>query len=421
MDHLFDKAIYLLANGFCIYIIYKFLNIFFSEAKFTKGRRVLAFIGYFCFNSTIHLLFGNPLLNLAVNLTMIFLLTYLFESRLSTRLVATALVYTVSMLFESVVILCNQVYPFSLIPSRFTGIISDFLFFLFVLVVERIFLRRVHYEIPPVQWLAVFFIPLSSLFFECVLWFFLEPNMWVILGTFFMLAINVLVFYLYDSLINFYAEKYERDLLQQQNDAYVHQFEIIRNSQENLRMLRHDFKNHIIHLQSLAQKGKNDDILEYLGREQEFLMEPKEYVYSGNEAVDSILNYKISQAISQGATVDITVHIPNKLSISPFYLNVILANLLDNAIEAIRHCDKKEITVEIKLERGVLYIFIENTFDNSKIICKDGIFHTTKFDKNLHGIGLINVKKAVEKYQGTIDINFIEQKFQVNALIYDIK
>jgi two-component system sensor histidine kinase AgrC len=421
MEHLFDKAIYLLANGFCIYIIYKFLNVFFSEGKYTKGRRILAFIGYFCFNSTMHLLFGNPILNLAVNLTMIFLLTHLFEGRLSTRLVATILIYTVSMLFESFAILCIQIYPLSLIPARFTGIISDFLFFLFVLVMERIFLQRAHYEIPPVQWLAVFFIPISSLFFECVLWFFLVPNMWVILGTFFLLAINVLVFYLYDSLIDFYAEKYERDLLQQQNDAYVHQFEIIRHSQENLRMLRHDFKNHIIQLQAMAQKGRNDDILEYLGREQEFLMEPKEYVYSGNEPVDSILNYKISEAISQGATVDVTVHIPDKLSISPFYLNVILANLMDNAIEAIRHCDEKQITVEIKLERGVLFIFIENTFDNNKLTCKDGVFCTTKTDKKSHGIGLINVKKAIEKYQGTIGIKVVEQKFQVSALIYDIK
>ncbi len=419
MEQLYNNIFYLFSNGFCIYIIYKFMHVFFSEARVSKNKRIGAFIFYFLLTSSIHLIFGLPNVNLIINILMIFLLTFLFEGGFSVRLISTALIYTVGMLFESVIILCNQVYPFSLIPSEFNGIVSNFLFFIFVLVVERIFLQRAHYEIPPVQWLAVFFIPLSSLFFECVFWTISDNSIWVIMETFFLLAINILVFYLYDFLMNYYAEKYERDLLQQQNDAYIHQFEIIRHSQENIRMLRHDFKNHIFHLQDLAQRGKNAEILEYLGNEREFLQEPKEYVHSGNDAVDSILNYKISEAMNEGATVETTVHIPSKMCISPFYLNIILANLMDNAIEAIRLCNEKHITVEMKLERGLLFILIKNTFIG-KLMKKDGTFITAKSDKNLHGIGLINVKRAVEKYQGTIDFKVIEQNFEVSVLLYNI-
>lgn len=46
------------------------------------------------------------------------------------------------------------------------------------------------------------------------------------------------------------------------------------------------------------------------------------------------------------------------------------------------------------------------------------IFLSTKTKSNEHGIGLINVKKTVEKYNGEMKIDFTDEEFAVELLIY---
>ena len=99
--------------------------------------------------------------------------------------------------------------------------------------------------------------------------------------------------------------------------------------------------------------------------------------------------------------------LPEKVRHS-FDINVILGNLLENAIEAAGKTENKYLSVHIKLKRGILKVKIENSFE-SCILCeeqnrKETILKTTKPFTEQHGIGLKNVKKIVEKYNGTMAV-----------------
>ena len=59
--------------------------------------------------------------------------------------------------------------------------------------------------------------------------------------------------------------------------------------------------------------------------------------------------------------VEARVSIPEKLILHTFDLNVVLGNLLDNAIEAAGRTEEKRLKVMIKLEKGVLFINIRNS------------------------------------------------------------
>lgn len=73
--------------------------------------------------------------------------------------------------------------------------------------------------------------------------------------------------------------------------------------------------------------------------------------------------------------------------------------------------------MNISFQKNTLRIEIENSSDGRTEIVQ-GRFLTTKADKELHGIGLNNVKKIVEKYRGIMEISAEKDTFRVKVLLY---
>ena len=100
-----------------------------------------------------------------------------------------------------------------------------------------------------------------------------------------------------------------------------------------------------------------------------------------------------------------------------------MGNLLENAIEAAERTENKYLNVSITLQKGILRIRIDNSFVTESTSYKeerDGsrILQTTKKRKELHGIGLKNVKKIVESYNGNMEIHMENDIFSVNIILY---
>ena len=172
----------------------------------------------------------------------------------------------------------------------------------------------------------------------------------------------------------------------------------------------------------LANKHDTAEIQEYIEQMKLFLQNPDEMVASGNLEIDSVLNYILRKAEKKLKTVDIKVMLPEKVQHS-FDLNVLLGNLLENAIEASEKTENKYLSVHIALKRGVLKIKIENSFESSCILQekrqgKDIVLKTTKPFTDQHGIGLKNVKKIVKKYNGTMSVTTQNGIFCVNLILY---
>lgn len=234
-----------------------------------------------------------------------------------------------------------------------------------------------------------------------------------------MFLINIFVFYLYDSLMKTYHEKMEKELLQQQNNIYGKQFKLINRSQEDMKMLRHDIKNHINTLHAMIEKNDNEGALNYLKGIYDYVNYTNEYAKSGNIDVDSILNYKINEAQKNGIKINLNLNIPVRLNIHTFDLSVVLGNLLDNAIEAtLKQNDIRVINVSIEYERNIIYINISNKY-NGKLSYDNGKLKTTHKDTENHGLGLSSVRKSINKYNGVLDIYQVDNMFYVDALIYN--
>ena len=98
------------------------------------------------------------------------------------------------------------------------------------------------------------------------------------------------------------------------------------------------------------------------------------------------------------------------MSIETYELNIILCNLLENAIEAAKDSRKKYLSVSILEKKGMLMIHMTNSYS--------GEYHITSKKGSGHGYGLKNVKNIVEKHQGNVETSYDGKEFQANVMLY---
>lgn len=418
MDLINSKIIYLITNLFRIYVLFRFLSVFFERKIRVKKEFVfLLYIICFIINSSLHLIFSNPFINLASNILLLYLLTFMYHGKTLTRVVSTAIIYSSAMILDSIVynISINLNLLFS--SEDFTTVVSNILLFILMLILERLFGNNKTLEIKPIHLFMIFCIPIGSIVIISTAFLANFSSVFTITIVSVLLFINIMNFYLYDVIIKFYHDKYEKNLLKQQNSAYQNQLKIIKESQENIKMLRHDMKNHILSMQEMIKNNMRDELSNYLHTIYNYVDIKKEYVYSGNTEIDSLLNYKIDEAKKLNSKIEIDVNMPSKVRIESFDLVIILGNLLDNALDALKNASEKYLHIKIELEKSILYITVENTYDGVVNIDND-VLLTRKKDTNNHGIGLRNVENTIKKYNGLLDINYCGNIFSVNILLY---
>ena len=261
-------------------------------------------------------------------------------------------------------------------------------------------------------------IPVISLFIlHSMIYFHLKNRIIVIIVSAGILLINLLIFYLYDALIETYERLQESMFFERQVASYSHQLGVMMKGEEKMSLLRHDMRHHLNELCAMARQNRGTEIEEYISHMKLFIENDREYCRSGNKEVDSLFNYLLNGAQDVLNEVSYQINIPKELGIKPFDLNAILGNLLENAIHAAQSSEEKWLNVEAGYHKGMLFICVQNSYQGK--LEKDGSgFLSTKADKENHGIGLRSVKRVVDTYQGTMEIEHSENIFKVKIMLY---
>ncbi|MBQ9279349.1 MAG: GHKL domain-containing protein [Lachnospiraceae bacterium] len=183
-------------------------------------------------------------------------------------------------------------------------------------------------------------------------------------------------------------------------EAQKEHYEGLIASNREIRKIRHDLKNHTYCLQELYKSKKYDELGNYIKDMAKLVEQADTSVHAGDEIVDAICSEKKNKAAKKG----ITLTVDGKLSgvkLSALDTCTILANILDNAIEAVENLneDKKHIELTFKRNENYMIITEANPTAHEPDI-RDNNIITTKKDKSNHGFGLINIKDTVEKYEG---------------------
>lgn len=411
-----DICIYLISNLFRICVLHRFMHIFFDEEKVSKNMVFWGFVLYFIFNSSLYLFFFSPKINIITNIFSLFLLACLFKGSISKKMFSVALIYAVNLVCENVAFRGLSLFG---TPNRNSGTISSSLLMLMIIsIFDKIVDIKNNIRITILDCISIFFVPLISIFISTLMLKELTNNFYIILIAFGLLLMNIMIFYLYDILLKSYQKKYENRILIQQNEAWENQFKIMEQSQNNLKKLRHDMRNHISTLQILLKEKEVENAQEYLNDMQETFTVQNQYVNTGNKEIDSILNYKFYAVYKNQIEIQTKIQVPEKLNFRLFDLNIILCNLIDNALEALLLCEEKKMKIEIVYEKNILYITVMNSYSGG-LNKKEEKLMTTKSDSENHGLGLENVRGVVEKYKGEMLVDYDKKRFIVKIMLFN--
>lgn len=179
----------------------------------------------------------------------------------------------------------------------------------------------------------------------------------------------------------------------------------------------HDYKNHLIYMLELLEQKEYEKLKKTLQEESGTFECRSDYVQSGYEGIDAIINSKMMNAESRGIHVLCNIKLPGGLIIDEGAFTAILGNLLDNAIRKEMSQNEKLIEIHIDYIRGNLYAKIVNHKEEGEIDFEA----SSKENSKWHGIGLKSVRHQVRKMKGEFTI--MQEKTSVVALVvlYDVK
>lgn len=185
--------------------------------------------------------------------------------------------------------------------------------------------------------------------------------------------------------------------------AQAKHFEQTRNADAEMRILRHDMKNHIAVMNGLYESGKTTELGEYLKELSGRFSETQAVNITGNEIADAIISEK--RAIAGTTKTELICEGSlNGLDINAVTLCTVLSNLLDNAIEAAEQTDTDcTITLTAKRTGSFYYISISNPCKQYVDVSANII--SSKPDRVHHGLGLKSVCSALEKCGGTLELS----------------
>lgn len=227
----------------------------------------------------------------------------------------------------------------------------------------------------------------------------------------FFMQIGVILFILYSSYLcatfihethviqtkNIHLEA-ELNILGKQLESQEQHYKIITETSQILRRQRHDLRHQLTVIRHYNDKGDSLKLNEYLDELTNNIPIETSIKFCENHAVNSVVQYYYNLAMQSGInSIDIKLNIPVNLeNILDSDVNIIIGNLLDNAILAAKSSENSFIKINCREIHGLLVITMENNY--SKISkSPNGTFLSTKSNG---GIGLKSIISVSKKYRG---------------------
>lgn len=235
---------------------------------------------------------------------------------------------------------------------------------------------------------------------------------------------------IYEELIRTQEEKSNLIFYKQQlSDMTAHVSEM-EQLYDSIRGMRHDMNNYIADMEQLLGMSMQQGILNASieSEAQKYLYHMKDALdnlairyHTGNPVMDVIVNRKWRECEKAGIEFLSDFFYPEQLGIEAFDLGILMNNALDNAIDACKKCmGKKDKSIRIhSYNKGrMLFLRIENDCNSAKLLYSDGKnLRTTKEDDWMHGIGLKNMNRVVERYYGTMHYEVRDQVFFLTIML----
>lgn len=353
-----------------------------------------------------------------ISLRKSFVLAILFDALL---LALDYLIYMISRWIPLDSELLGQQY---VIGRSLVYLLGKVILFFIILVIRKKFGKKSMEMMLDTEWLRFLFFPVFTIVaisamlsvFEYIQT--LEQANLLAIIAFGMVGMNIVVFYLINDIVEREMKMHENKVFQIQAKNQLEMYRSISENFDNQKRKTHEYKNQISCIESLLDKKQYSKLEEYVKRIYGSLNNEPDAINTNNVIINAILNTKYQEADAKGIVFVFRVNDLSELKIKDEDVVTILANLLNNAIEACETCeDKKVIRFKFVKEDDMIIIAVKNTF-NYDVVYENGEIKSTKIsNEDEHGVGIKNVLKIIEKYGGAYVIEDKKKEFLFSIII----
>lgn len=228
-----------------------------------------------------------------------------------------------------------------------------------------------------------------------------------------LVIINIGVYALYEHMSAITVRSLNQQAeLQKASLELVHNDEI-KSLYDETRRWRHDYRNHLQAMQGFINTQNYEELAAYMEGIGASLDKIDFRVNSGSDLLNAIISAKMSRAEAHHIRFDADVSYSKEAKLEPVDVTTLVANLLDNAIEACARITDPEMERRIDLKianfKGSLGIVVKNSTDG-EIRQEKGRFITSKNSPN-HGIGMQQIDDIVNKYNAMIARDISDNQF----------
>lgn len=226
----------------------------------------------------------------------------------------------------------------------------------------------------------------------------------IIMNFFLTGALQLLVFRLYFHIGK--ERKYEKEnqLMKMNHRLLERNMELLEESVQAGRRIRHDARHHNAVIAEYARRGQNEELLRYL---EEYKKETDVGIAEpicANTAVNNLLSTYTKKATAEGIKVTLDVELSGNIAIPNIDLVTVLANAYENAIygclEVKRQSKEKECFIHLRLKKrkNKLVIYCSNTCRKETEL-KNG----QPKPEFTGGVGVHSIIKTAENFDGEYD------------------
>ncbi len=235
-------------------------------------------------------------------------------------------------------------------------------------------------------------------------------------------AAYVSIFYSLKTISREYALR-EENLRMQSNQELLHlsvttmanRIGLLDKAQQQSRIAAHDRRHFNNTLLELLERQKTEEAIAFL-RQQSVTQLSRVRNYCENTAINAAVCYYAGLAQEKGITTEISLDIPQFLSVDSLELAMVISNLLENAIqacEALENDRSRSIRFTCR-HVGSLILEISNSCDASVCLDENGYPFTKESG---HGVGTKSVLAFAQGNNAELLYQIVDGNFRVRMLI----
>ncbi|GAB1530345.1 MULTISPECIES: GHKL domain-containing protein [Brevibacillus] len=224
------------------------------------------------------------------------------------------------------------------------------------------------------------------------------------------LLLNVILFYIFDNIVDKFQFMHENSQLQHQMDYQDANYEKTVHSFKSIKRIIHDTNQQLLYIEECIKRNELEAAMEHIKTTLNKVEGAYHRVNTGNLVIDALVTNTLNIGQANGIRIETKINLySQEVNIDRYDLCVALGNMLDNAMEAskrVKIAEDRYILIKIYSTESTLLIHILNHMENEV-----SYLHSQKSNAEFHGIGLTNIARICDKYGGHMTIETKHKEF----------